>query len=122
MECRHRVGSIMSFLLSGSKSYLSKIFLRLHQSEKQSKNGNQRNKKVAKKPSMSKRSTKKTPVASPSDSDSQDQDGIQSKEILSNECAICFGLYQDDLTSTGKLLTEWVKCPNTIYWEIFEVK
>ena len=82
------------------------------EAEKQSKSGNQRNKKVAKKPSMSKRSTKKTPVASPSDSDSQDEDGIQSKEISSNECAICFGLYQDDLSSTGKLLTEWVECPN----------
>ena len=59
----------MSFLLSGLKSYSSKIFLKLDQSEKQSKSGNQRNKKVAKKPSMSKRSTKKTPVASLSDQD-----------------------------------------------------
>ena len=64
---------------------------------------------------MSKRSTKKTPVVSPLDSDSQDEDGIQSKEISSNECAICFGLYQDDLSSTGKLLTEWAECSNIAY-------
>ena len=84
------------------------------EAEKQSKSGNQRNKKVAKKPSMFKKLliTKKTPVASPSDSDSQDEDGIQSKEISSNKCAFCFGLYQDDLSFTGKLLTEWAECSN----------
>ena len=52
----------------------------------------------------------------PSDSDSQgsgeDEDGVQSHEISNNECAVCFGLYQDDLSSTGKLMTEWVECTN----------
>ena len=67
---------------------------------------------MAKKPSTSKRLTKKTSVVTPSDSESQDEDGIQSKEISNNECVICFGLYQDDLSSTGKLLTEWVECLN----------
>ena len=75
--------------------------------------------KAAKKPSKSKQSNKKTAVPSdppPSDSESQgsgDEDGIQSHEISNNECAICFGLCQDDLSSTGKLLTEWVECTNT---------
>ena len=59
---------------------------------------------------------KKVPVVSnpPLDSDSQesgqDEDGVQSHEISNNECAVCFGLYQDDLSSTGKLTTEWVEC------------
>ena len=70
---------------------------------------------------MTKRSNakaKKVPVVSniPSDSDSQgsgeDEDGVQSCEISNNECAVCFGLYQDDLSSTGKLLNEWVECTN----------
>ena len=38
--------------------------------------------------------------------------GLQSREISNNESAVCFGLYQDDLLSTGKLLTEWVECTN----------
>ena len=73
---------------------------------------------ATKKPSKSKRSNaKKAPVSPdpPSDSESQrsaDEEGIQSHEISSNECAVCFGLYQDDLSSTGKLLTEWVQCTN----------
>ena len=79
---------------------------------------------AAKKQSRTKRSNAKAkmvPVVSniPSDSDSQgsgeDDDGVQSHEILNNECAVCFGLYsiyQDDLSSTGKLLTEWVECTN----------
>ena len=52
----------------------------------------------------------------PSDSESQgstDEEGIQTHEISNNECAVCFGSYQDDLSSTGKLLTEWVQCTNT---------
>ena len=73
---------------------------------------------AAKKPSKTKRSNaKKTPIVPdpPTDSDSQesaDEDGVQSREISNNECAVCFSLYQDDLSSTGKLLTEWVECAN----------
>ena len=43
------------------------------------------------------------------DNDS-DEYGIQNGKISSNECPVCFGLYQDDLSSTGKLMTEWVEC------------
>ena len=76
---------------------------------------------AAKKQSRTKWSNAKAkmvPIVSnmPSDSDSQrsgeDEDGVQSHEISNNECAVCFGLYQDDLSSTGKLLTEWVECTN----------
>jgi len=33
---------------------------------------------------------------------------FKSHEISNNEWGICFGLYQDDLLSSGKLLTDWV--------------
>ena len=42
----------------------------------------------------------------------EEEYGIQGKEISSNECAVCFGLYSDDLTSAGKLMREWVECTN----------
>ena len=54
----------------------------------------------------------------PSISDSQgsgkNEDGVQSYEISNSECSVCFGLYQNDLLSTEKLLTgwPWVKCIN----------
>ena len=41
-----------------------------------------------------------------------DEYGIQNNEISNNEYAVCFGLYQDDLSSAGKLMTEWVECTN----------
>ena len=40
------------------------------------------------------------------------EDGVQNNGILNDECVVCFGLYQDDLSSTGKLLREWVECTN----------
>ena len=41
------------------------------------------------------------------------ESGVQSNEISNNECALCFGLYEDDLSMTGKLEREWVQCTNT---------
>jgi len=32
--------------------------------------------------------------------------GLQSHEISNNECALCFGLYEDDLSPTGRLKKE----------------
>jgi len=53
----------------------------------------------------SKRSRKKTPpaAAEPSSDSVVDDDeyGVQNMEISSYECVVCFGLYQDDLSSTG---------------------
>ena len=45
--------------------------------------------------------------------ESADKEGIQSHEISTKVCAVCFVLYQDDLSSTRKLLTEWMQCTNT---------
>ena len=37
--------------------------------------------------------------------------GLQSHEISSNECAVCFGVYEDDLDSdTGEPTCEWLQC------------
>ena len=41
------------------------------------------------------------------------ESGVQSNEISNNECALCFGLYEDDLSMTGILEREWVQCTNT---------
>ena len=53
------------------------------------------------------------PVAAEPSSDSEldadEEYGIQNREISSNKCAICFGLYQDDLSTTGKLMRERVE-------------
>ena len=38
------------------------------------------------------------------------KNGLQSHEISNNECALCFGLYEDDLSPTGRLEREWVQC------------
>ena len=51
-------------------------------------------------------------LSSDSEVEDEDQYGVQDKEISSNECAVCFGLYQDDLSSAGKLMREWVECTN----------
>ena len=57
-----------------------------------------------------------SPVNPPSDSkslqESDNDEGIQSHEISNDEYSICFGLYQDELSSTGKILTDWVNCTN----------
>ena len=39
-------------------------------------------------------------------------DGVQTKEIRNDECAVCFGLYEDDLSPTGKLEKDWLQCTN----------
>ena len=38
--------------------------------------------------------------------------GLQNRESTSNECTVCFGSYDDDLSSDGTLLREWVQCTN----------
>ena len=35
--------------------------------------------------------------------------GLQKAEISSNECAACFGLYEDDFID-GQLVQEWIQC------------
>lgn len=40
----------------------------------------------------------------------QSESGLQNHEISNDECALCFGLYEDDFSSTGKLQREWVQC------------
>ena len=54
------------------------------------------------------------PSVSNSQGSGKDEDGVQSYEISNKECSVCFGLYQNDLSSTGKLLTgwPWVECTN----------
>ena len=57
--------------------------------------------------------TKKNTLRQQDDSLSDStEDGVQGNEILSDECAICFGLYEDDLSTTGKLEKDWVQCTN----------
>ena len=51
-------------------------------------------------------------LSSDSEVDADKEYGVQNREISSTECAICFGLYQDDLFTTGKLMREWVECTN----------
>jgi len=63
------------------------------------------------------KSHKIPPAAAKPSSDSEveaddDEYGVQNREISNNECAVCFGLYQDDLSTTGKLMREWVECTN----------
>ena len=36
-------------------------------------------------------------------------DGLQKGEISNNECAVCFGVYEDDLMD-GELHKEWIQC------------
>ena len=37
------------------------------------------------------------------------EDGLQEAEINNNECAACFGLYEDDVAD-GQLTQEWIQC------------
>ena len=41
-----------------------------------------------------------------------DFQGLQQAEINQNECAVCLGVYDDDLTD-GVLQKEWIRCTNT---------
>ena len=38
--------------------------------------------------------------------------GLQTAEVSSNECAVCLGEYEDDVTKDGDLLYSWVECTN----------
>ncbi len=38
--------------------------------------------------------------------------GLQSAEISSNECAVCLGVYEEDLVD-GLLEKEWIQCTNS---------
>ena len=40
------------------------------------------------------------------------ESGVQSSEISNNECALYFGLYEEDLSMTEKSEREWVQCTN----------
>ena len=86
-----------------------KVESRRKKDEERAKQRGQKHKRSANK-------TQKAPVVAELSSDSEvedkDQYGVQDKEISSNECAVCFGLYQDDLSSAGKLMREWVECTN----------
>ena len=42
--------------------------------------------------------------------------GLQEAEISSGECAVCFGLYEDDLID-GQLVLEWIQCTDTDCWK-----
>ena len=44
--------------------------------------------------------------------------GIQSQEISSNECAVCFGTYEDDIDESEEPLRNWVQCtsPECLKW------
>ena len=41
-----------------------------------------------------------------------DSEGLQQSEINQNECAVCLGVYDDDLIN-GVLQKEWIRCTNT---------
>ena len=47
---------------------------------------------------------------------SGDDTGIQTNEISNSECAACFGLYEEDILSTGELVQEWVECTECKQW------
>ena len=39
--------------------------------------------------------------------------GPQRREVSSNECAVCFSLYDEDIDSeTGDLMSDWIQCTN----------
>ena len=84
--------------------------------ESRRKKDEERAKQRAQKHKRSTNKTQKAPVVAELSSDSEiedeDQYSVQDKDISSNECAICFGLYQDDLSSAGNLMREWVECTN----------
>ena len=40
------------------------------------------------------------------------EDGLQHNEISQNECAACFGTYEEDLNNAGDLIAEWIQCTN----------
>ena len=37
---------------------------------------------------------------------------VYKPKIRNDECAICFGLYEDDLSPTGKFEKDWLQCTN----------
>ena len=41
----------------------------------------------------------------------QAETGLQHSEILSNECAVCLGHFEDDIVE-GELKKEWIQCTN----------
>ena len=37
--------------------------------------------------------------------------GLQGREVSSNECAACFGLYEEDIDpDSGDITREWIQC------------
>ena len=44
----------------------------------------------------------------------RESDGLQSREISLNECAVCFGLYEEDFDEViGHVTAEWIQCTNS---------
>ena len=38
-------------------------------------------------------------------------DGLQRREVSSNECAACFGLYDEDVDpDSGHVTRDWIQC------------
>ena len=79
---------------------------RIEKQEEKSRKAEIRQKKIS-----TRKQSKESTVVGVLDSESTES-GVQSNEISSNECALCFGLYEEDLSMTGKLEREWVQCTN----------
>ena len=79
---------------------------RIEKQEEKSRKAEIRQKKMS-----TRKQSKESTVVGVLDSESTES-GVQSNEISSNECALCFGLYEEDLSMTGKLEREWVQCIN----------
>ena len=63
------------------------------------------------------RKTRKSKAAAAKASGETSIEGIHCREISSNECAVCFGAYDDDLAD-GKPLRDWIQCtyPDCSKW------
>ena len=62
--------------------------------------------------------TRKSKGAASTASGEMSTEGIQSREISLNECAVCFGAYDDDLGQDGKPVRDWIQCtyPDCSKW------
>jgi len=93
------------------------------QQEKEAKKNQQKNKitKAAKRkrlveesePDTTKEATKRRrPDDRESNLQKSNEDGLQHHEISQNECAACFGAYEEDVDDDGNLTVEWIQCTN----------
>ena len=89
---------------------------RQSRAEERKKREYEKKKKAEERENKKKRKTnelaiKKYYVRSGVTSDGQAENGLQRSEISSNECAVCFGHYDDDFVG-GELEKEWLQCTN----------